>query len=542
MNRLFVIALFFSGTSLYAQETTLGGGTLSGAVHIDAQIYMNDTAIGTQDVDEKFRSNAFATMLYNKGGFSAGMRFEAYNPPMLGYDPRLKKTSVANYFVRHTSNFVDITAGTFYEQFGSGLILRSYQDWNLGVDNAILGVNVAVRPANGITLKALTGTQRYFWDNKGMVRGGDMELSLNEFVKPMQEWETRITLGGSLVSKYQTSEEVYRPGRNDTMYLLNLPANVGSFATRLNVESFGFTFYGEYVHKINDPSAENNWTYNNGNALLFNLGYSTKGLGILLSAKSIDNMGFRVDRNELGPFGMINYIPALTRQHVYTLPSLYPYATQPNGEVSFQTDVMWKIGRKGPSFTANVAYTGNLKKEVMDDLTYKTKPFAMGNDIYFLDANIDVNHRFNRNWRGSFTYMYQIFNQEISGTHYGDGETIKAHSVVADATHSFSATRAIRMEAQYMSAKNGEGDWVMGKLEYTIAPKWFFSISDLWNVGHSDKNKRLHYYYLTTAFIHDATRIALSYGRIRQGIVCAGGVCRELPASKGLMLTLTTSF
>jgi hypothetical protein len=542
MKKIVFTLPFLVITLTSAKTQTIGGGTISGGVQIDAQIYVKDTAIGAEHVDEKFRSNSFATILYTNGGFSAGMRMEAYNPPMLGYDMRYKKAGIANYFVRHANDFLDVTVGSFYEQFGSGLVLRSYQDWNLGLDNSILGLRAIVRPADGITIKALTGTERYFWDYKGMVRGGDVELAFNEFVKPMQNMETRITLGGSVVSKYQKPEDVYRIGSDDTVYLLNLPANVSTFATRLNVEHGNYSFFGEYVHKINDPSAENNWTYNSGNALLFNVGYSTKGLGILLSAKSIDNMGFRLDRNELGQFGVINYMPSLARQHVYTLPSLYPYATQPNGEVGFQADVMWKLGKKGPSFNANVSYTGNLKKEMIDDLTYKATPFDIGKETYFFDANIDVNHRFNKTWRGSFMYMHQIFNQDISGTHYGDGETINAHIFVADATHSFSRTNALRMETQYMLAKGGEGDWVKAMVEYTIAPKWFFSISDLWNAGNADKDKRLHYYYATVAFVHDATRVAMSYGRIRQGIVCAGGVCRELPASNGLMITLTTSF
>ncbi|MDR1973806.1 MAG: DUF6029 family protein [Bacteroidales bacterium] len=544
---VYLSLLFFAGVSAtLAQESKfaaiLGGGTISGGVQIDAQIYQHDTAIGAQEVDEKFRTNGQATIQYANGGFSAGLRVEAYVPPMLGYDTRYKKVGVANYFVRYGNDFIDVTAGTFYEQFGSGLILRSYQDWNLGMDNSILGARAVIMPVSGITIKGIVGTERYFWEYKGMVRGGDAEFSLNDFIKPMKDWNTRITLGGSFVSKYQKREDFYSVGSGDTVYLLNLPANVASFATRFNLESHGFTFYGEYAHKINDPSAENGWTYNSGQALLFNVGYSMKGLGILLSAKSIDNMGYRLDRNELGQFGMINYMPALTRQHGYTLPALYPYATQPNGEVGFQADVMWKIGKKGPSFHFNASYTGELKKEKLDDLTYKSVPFGIGEDIYFLDINLDVSHKFSKNWKATLMYMYEIFNQEIAGTHYGDGKTINAHIIVGEVTYSFLKKHALRFEGQYMSTKHGEGDWLMGTLEYTFAPKWYFSIADMWNMGNPDKSKRLHYYYATVAFVHDATRVALSYGRVRQGVVCAGGVCRELPASNGLLLTLTTSF
>jgi hypothetical protein len=268
-----------------------------------------------------------------------------------------------------------------------------------------------------------------------------------------------------------------------------------------------------------------------------------KGFGILLSAKSIDNMGYRLDRAELGQFGMINYMPALTRQHGYTLPSLYPYATQPNGEVGYQLDAQWKIGKKGPSFHLNASYTSALKKTMADsNLIYKSMPFGMDKELYFLDVNLDVTHKFNKNWKASIMYMYEIFNQEVAGTHYGDGETIKANIFVGEVTYSFLKKHALRLEGQYMQTKQGEGDWLMGTLEYTFAPKWFFSISDMWNLGNPDKEKRQHYYYASVAFVHNATRIALSYGRVRQGIVCAGGVCREMPASNGLLLSLTTSF
>lgn len=83
---------------------------------------------------------------------------------------------------------------------------------------------------------------------------------------------------------------------------------------------------------------------------------------------------------------------------------------------------------------------------------------------------------------------------------------------------------------------------MMGTLEYTISPAWFFSVSDMYNNGNADKERRLHYYSVSAGYVKGATRLSLSYGRIREGIVCAGGVCRVLPASNGLMFTLTSSF
>ena len=34
----------------------------------------------------------------------------------------------------------------------------------------------------------------------------------------------------------------------------------------------------------------------------------------------------------------------------------------------------------------------------------------------------------------------------------------------------------------------------------------------------------------------------LGYGKQREGLLCIGGVCRQVPASNGLTFSLTTSF
>lgn len=551
-------------TSLSAQgkfEEVMSKGVLSGNIQIDAQIYQKDSAIGAENVPEKIRSNSFAYLQYTNGKFSVGARFEAYQKAMLGYDARYDGLGVPYYYARFSGDIIDITAGSFYEQFGSGILLRAYQDWNLGLDNSLTGVRAIVTPVKGVTIKGLIGTQRYFWKHEGMVRGVDAELAFNDFIKPMKEWGTRITIGGSFVSKYQEDDNLFIAVINpvDQMvqsYKLNLPLNVGSFAARMNIESGGFTFGGEYAWKGNDPSAENNFIYKHGQFLLLNVGYSMKGFGILLSAKSIDNMGYRDNRIETGNYGMINYMPALTRQHTYSLASFYPYASQPNGEVGFQADILYKIkkgtalgGKYGTDIKVNASVATSLKKNPINDQTaigeggtlgYQANLFAVGDEIYFVDANIEISHKFGKHFKASLMYMYEIYNQQIVEGHAGPN--IHANIVVGDFTYMFLKKHALRLEVQYMNTKQRDGDWIMGTLEYTFAPKWFLSVSDMWNFGNADKSNRLHYYYASASYVHNATRIALSYGRIRQGIMCAGGVCRELPASNGLMLTLSSTF
>ena len=550
-----------TGTSAYGQsgfEEVMNRGSLSGNIQIDAQVYKKDSAIGAQDVPEKFRSNSYAYLQYTNGRFSMGARFEGYFKPMLGYEQAYDGVGVPYYFARFSGNKIDVTAGNFYEQFGSGMLLRAYQDWNLGLDNSIFGARAIITPTEGITIKGLVGTQRHFWDKQGMVRGLDADLSFNDFIKPMQDWETRIRIGGSFISKYQEKQAIKTPAfpgvLADTVYPLKVPQNVASAAGRFSLESHGFTLSGEYAWKANDPTAENGWLYKSGQALLLNAGYSTKGFGVLLSAKSVDNMGFRSDRSEAGNYGMINYMPALTRQHTYSVASFYPYACQPNGEVGFQADVFYKIkrgttlgGKYGTDIKLNASVATALNEKPVEGAAlhepgtkgYQAGLFAASDSIYFMDINFEISRKFSKHFKATLMYMYQQYNKAVVEGH---GDFVKAHIVVGDFTYMFLKKHALRLEVQYMNTKQDDGDWLMGTLEYTLAPQWFVSVSDLWNMGNADPARRLHYYYGSVAYVHDALRIALSYGRIRQGIMCAGGVCRELPASNGLMLSVTSTF
>lgn len=86
------------------------------------------------------------------------------------------------------------------------------------------------------------------------------------------------------------------------------------------------------------------------------------------------------------------------------------------------------------------------------------------------------------------------------------------------------------------------GNWMAALLEYAIAPKWFVSVADKYNYGNPVAEYRDHYYTVSVGFIKDATRIMLTGGRQSEGVVCVGGVCRTVPASSGVSLTVTTSF
>jgi len=138
-------------------------------------------------------------------------------------------------------------------------------------------------------------------------------------------------------------------------------------------------------------------------------------------------------------------------------------------------------------------------------------------------------------------YLWQFYNIDVIEGHTGE-PSVYANTLVADMTYKITPTKALRMELQGLWTKEDDGDWAMALLEFTLAPKWFFTVSDQYNYGNSVEADRLHYYNFAFGFTKGSSRISLSYGRQREGILCVGGVCRNVPASNGLTLTLTSNF
>jgi len=40
----------------------------------------------------------------------------------------------------------------------------------------------------------------------------------------------------------------------------------------------------------------------------------------------------------------------------------------------------------------------------------------------------------------------------------------------------------------------------------------------------------------------NANRVSITYGKQREGVVCIGGVCRNVPATNGFLITVSSSF
>lgn len=549
----------FSTLILHSQEKgVLEGIDVHGNFEIYAQTYNEDSIIGAPNVPERSGANAFGNFLATKGAITAGVRIEAYMPPVQGFSNNFgtQPIGVPYRFAQFNKGRFDVTVGNFYEQFGNGMILRAYEERALGLDNAFDGVRIKVNPINGLYIKGLVGNQRFYWQKStGYVRAIDGEIAINELVESWLDKKLRMTVGGSFVSKYEA------PGIKNFEY----PVNVGSWAARGQVNYGGFALLGEYVYKFNDPNSDNHYIYRAGQGILVSATYSRKGFGINLTAKSIDNMHFRSNRDAQLNDLFINYLPALTRQHTYNLATtLYPYATQPAGEIGIQGDVIYKIkkgsalgGKYGTTIQVNVAVINNLDTQQISTPAeldsevylphdpqregYTASLFKFGDKTYYRDYNIEIARKFSKSFKLKTSYVYFVANTDVTlGTALG--KNVHAHIGILDGLYKISRKHSIRTELQHMWTEQDQGNWAFAMIEYGYSPHWFITVLNQYNYGNPTKALRVNYPTAQVAYINGTNRISLGYGRQRAGIFCVGGVCRPVPAANGFTLTLTSSF
>src|SRR5690606_33413595 len=122
--------------------------------------------------------------------------------------------------------------------------------------------------------------------SEGVVQGLDANLDLSDLMKIEK---VDLKLGASYIGRYQSN------GGNDS-----IPATVNAYGGRLD---FVFqNFYGGVEGLTKDPDVlVNEGVITNpqlfdGTALLVNLGYAQKGLGISSTFRRMENFSFYADR------------------------------------------------------------------------------------------------------------------------------------------------------------------------------------------------------------------------------------------------------
>ena len=544
----FILILALIPTLLQAKDTVIVVGgiqheALVPVPTIEEGYYLSNSYL---DLGVRWNRESGASSQESAIGFQSLeliTRAELTQWPMLGYDPDFGGYGLSHLHVGATFDWGKVTIGDVYGQFGSGMVLRLYEDRALGVDNALRGGKIEVTPYKGIYLTALGGKQRRYWNcytdgawgwnyKQDAVLGANLELGLQEWIPQLQDAGANLTIGGSYVSKYQKADTIlFIDPSAMQAYMYNLPQWVGAGSVRAQLQMKGWNAMVEYAYKANDPSILNDYSYNHGEALLMSLSYSQKGLAVLAQVKRSENMSFRSDRQANLIAGTINHMPPFAMQHTYMLTSLYPYSTDLiANEWAFQGEVRytWKRGTAmGGKYGTTLKLNASHVRGTSDTW------FGMSEEPYYTDVNLELNKKINKQWYIGAMAMYQTYNKRI----IGKNGIMRSGIGVVEAKYAMNKKVQMRAEFQYLYSKQYEGQWVAALYELSLWRQLVISGQWMYNIGHAPDATYGHYYTVAATYTHGAHRVMAGYTKTRAGFNCSGGVCRYVPEQQGVTLT-----
>ena len=543
MKKMIITILTLSCLFSFADNVgaTDGGGDkkgyLTGSFETNTNRYQSDPLTSATVPESGYGTNNYFKLDYLRNRFSAGLQLEAYGPALLGYASNLSGINLTNLYVSWKDKSFSATAGSFYEQFGSGLLFRSWEDRAIGLNNSLLGGRVSYSYKDIVSLKALWGLPRSGMTfSKTQVMGGDVVFVLSNLIGMNEPY---LALEGSVLNRYEALDS-YMSADGCSPHTLG-------WSARTSLEYKGFFFKAEYVdagrkYYYNTAYAGEGEAYHKkrGNAELVETGYNGRGLGVNLSLRRLEWMDSKVVTDASSNVNMLNYVPAMCTQYTYMLTTLHPYGARTgeissgftnSGEIGGQLDVFYNFsrgsaigGKRGMKIHANFSTYYTLAEE---------GSFKAGN-VLFRDLSIDVEKQWTRNFKSVILWSRQNYNDSYGAR----PDTFLSNIFVADLLYKITPSVSTRLELQYLLTDDDDKDWMAALLEVGLAPHWSIFAADMYNHG----NTKVHYYNGGVSYAKSRLKATLGYGRYKAGFICSGGVCRQIPAYTGGNLSVILTF
>lgn len=279
--RRFLSSCLFVLLSLRAAAAPSGYGRVSGGFQSDV-LWARDG----------FYANNYLKLDYVLGRFSAGIQAEYYPSPLPGYGQDLKGIGLPGKYLAWNDTLWSLTAGDFYDQFGTGVLFRSWEDRNLGWNNSLGGGRLAFHtPDNLLSVKVMGG-----WRRRGL-------------------WYGEIPLAGMETGLHWKGFTIQGSGlyRGDTW----------GWSALAGWEHEGFTTRAEWVGRRGGANAQT-----------LEAGFA--------SGKWSSTLTIRRLRKMTDPLGL-NYLPSLSMQQSYMLAALNPYTPYTEGELGAAADFYYRL-------------------------------------------------------------------------------------------------------------------------------------------------------------------------------------------------------
>lgn len=539
VSTVLFLFLFQSGFSQW--------GYFSGSFQSNTNFFIRDSLIGAYNLPHydnyKVGTDVWLNLNYtnDKYELETGVRLDFFYNSILR-TPTTPYTSVGlgSFFIKKKVKDLTITGGYIYDQIGSGIIYRTYEERALGIDNALLGARVEYDIKSKVKLKAFAGVQKWkFAILKPIILGfnadGNFSTKNGKVTFQPGIGVLNRSMDQASVAQIVTTIEGY-----DTLGRFVPKYNTYAFTAYNTLTAGDFSWYVEGAYKsheaikkdqIND--AKDSLINVPGNCFYTTLNYSHKGIGVTLQFKRTENFYLHNSPNPTEALfdGTMNFLPPVSRQNSLRLPSRYFAPSLENRELAFGGEITYSPSRK-MTFTVQGSFIRD----------FILKKFNPSNTIFFAEGFFNAMFKPTKSIEVEFGFQYARYDKFI---YRKDGaRDINSFTPFTELTYKINKKHSLRWEFQYQHVIKDYGQWLYALMEYNFAPHFSFAVSDMWNFKpNPDINPNAnHYYSIFAGYTIGAHRFTVSYVKQVEGIVCTGGVCRLEPAFSGVKIGINSTF
>jgi len=454
------------------------------------------------------------TLDYNKNIFSAGLRFEVFQPN--DPDPSISRGKVKYADIAYKYLAVDIgdveeginiNVGNYYKLFGRGLVLKSYEDRNIRVDNNLLGVKVEANYM-GFTLSALSGSAaNAVNERQDILHAADLQYTGFDFIK----------LGTTFASNLPPTDGV---------------ARTSLASLRIQPSYWNFDGYAEYGIKSNkDIQSQifNDDEWKIGEAFYGSLNFYYDAFSIVGEYKYYDNYAFTSSDGTI----YYNTPPSLRKEYTYVLLNRHPSPLDQSNEEGYALEVNYNFSDE-TSFIANYGITQTLPTssyyQRVNDISL---PITTQLEEVFLQAT--------HNWNKSFTTIAAFgYNQELS-------TNTKNITPILENKFYFDDINTIKLVLEHQQTENLSTDEKyyddVINIEYLRSPNFSVAVVAELQTKEPEPGNVVRRFWSFIQFgykIGNHTDLSLLLGTRQAGNICIGGICRYEPAFQGVEIKILT--
>jgi hypothetical protein len=451
---------------------------------------------------------------YTLGMFSSGLRLDVFQPN--DPDPSISrgKDKFAEidyiYFkadLGEKNEGLQVTGGNFYTLFGRGMVLKSYEDRAIRIDNNLLGIKLTGKYA-GFVLTGLSGmAANSNNERKDILHALDLEY---------RDWKP-LKVGATVAS--------------------NLPPSEGAARTtlasvRLLPSFWDVDIYTEYTAKFNEDIKQNILNGSEpivGQGFYGNLNFYLGSLSLLGEYKYYDNIAFTSQDGTI----FYNTPPSVRIEYTYILPNRHPSPLNQANEQGFQLAAGYNLS-DDTYFNAAFTETKTLPSssyyqrvnQINIPVSTQLKEFyASGQQNWSEDLTTIAAFAYSEELATNTKNITPILENRF---YFGEVNTIKLileHQNATDRTTS---------EQYYTDVLS---------LEYLRSPSFSIAVVNELQTKEPEPGRvvRKYWGFIQTIYkIGGHTDISLLIGTRQAGNICIGGVCRYEPAFQGVELKILT--